>query len=137
MVWERLCRFFGVSERSRREALWGLVEVLVVRRGHHGLFPGSWTPTERRGSWEWWGGPLGGLEEGQDQTFDGKLSEDANSDKVRGVKVFVKIPKISKIRKIGEAKHVSFLSFYLCIIDNYKIYIYTGVLSFCHCLVDP
>ena len=59
----------------------------MVRRGHHGLFPGSWTPTERRGSWEWWGGPLGGSEEGQDQTFDGILSEDANSDKVRGVKV--------------------------------------------------
>jgi hypothetical protein len=36
--------------------------------------------------------------------IDGNLSEDASSDKVRGVKG-VKIPKISKIRKRGEAKH--------------------------------
>jgi hypothetical protein len=53
------------------------------------------------------GPPLGsGGRAGSD--IDGNLSEDASSDKVRGVKSFVKIPKISKIRKRGEAKHEAF-----------------------------
>jgi hypothetical protein len=51
-------------------------------------------------------GPPRGWEEGEHQTFDGSLTEDANSDRVRGVKS-CKIPKISKIRKRGEAKHES------------------------------
>src|SRR4030081_2623241 len=50
------------------------------------------------------GGPPGGLGGRAGSDIDGNLSEDASSDKVRGVKD-VKIPKISKIRKRGEAKH--------------------------------
>ena len=51
------------------------------------------------------GGPSSGLGGRAGSDIDGNLSEDASSDKVRGVKR-VKIPKISKIRKRGEAKHV-------------------------------
>src|SRR4030081_3222552 len=51
------------------------------------------------------GGPPGGLGGRAGSDIDGNLTEDASSDKVRGVKR-VKIPKISKIRKRGEAKHV-------------------------------
>ena len=51
------------------------------------------------------GGPPAGLGGRAGSDIDGNLSEDASSDKVRGVKD-VKIPKISKIRKRGEAKHV-------------------------------
>src|SRR3977135_2186443 len=51
------------------------------------------------------GGPPAGLGGRAGSDIDGNLSEDAISDKVRGVKD-VKIPKISKIRKRGEAKHV-------------------------------
>jgi hypothetical protein len=40
----------------------------------------------RKGSLEWWYGPLWCWEEGLDKTFDGSLSEDAISDKVYGVK---------------------------------------------------
>ena len=50
------------------------------------------------------GGPPAGLGGRAGSDIDGNLSEDASSDKVRGVKD-VKIPKISKIRKRGEAKH--------------------------------
>src|ERR1700710_1642698 len=53
------------------------------------------------------GGPSAGLGGRAGSDIDGNLSEDASSDKVRGVKK-VKIPKISKIRKRGEAKHVDF-----------------------------
>ena len=52
------------------------------------------------------GGPPAGLGGRAGSDIDGNLSEDASSDKVRGVKK-VKIPKISKIRKRGEAKHGS------------------------------
>src|SRR4030088_3108324 len=51
------------------------------------------------------GGPPAGLGGRAGSDIDGNLSEDASSDKVRGVRR-VKIPKISKIRKRGEAKHV-------------------------------
>ena len=44
------------------------------------------------------GGPPAGLGGRAGSDIDGNLSEDASSDKVRGVKK-VKIPKISKIRK--------------------------------------
>ena len=50
------------------------------------------------------GGPPAGLGGRAGSDIDGSLSEDASSDKVRGVKD-VKIPKISKNRKRGEAKH--------------------------------
>src|ERR1700704_6439396 len=50
------------------------------------------------------GGPPAGLGGRAGSDIDRNLSEDASSDKVRGVKD-VKIPKISKIRKRGEAKH--------------------------------
>jgi len=65
------------------------------------------------------GGPPAGLGGRAGSDIDGNLSEDASSDKVRGVKD-VKIPKISKIRKRGEAKHVIpqagfFCFFYLII----------------------
>ena len=52
------------------------------------------------------GGPPAGLGGRAGSDIDGNLSEDASSDKVRGVKD-VKIPKISKIRKRGGAKLVS------------------------------
>ena len=50
------------------------------------------------------GGPPAGLGGRAGSDIDGSLSEDASSDKVRGVKD-VKNPKILKIRKRGEAKH--------------------------------
>src|SRR3981081_181905 len=53
------------------------------------------------------GGPPAGLGGRAGSDIDGSLSEDASSDKVRGVKD-VKILKISKIRKRGEAKHALF-----------------------------
>ena len=52
------------------------------------------------------GGPPAGLGGRAGSDIDGNLSEDASSDKVRGVKD-VKIPKISKIRKRGEVKNGS------------------------------
>src|ERR1700710_2320505 len=50
------------------------------------------------------GGPPAGFGGRAGSDIDGSLSEDASSDKVRGVKG-VKVLKISKIRERGEAKH--------------------------------
>src|ERR1700710_2652602 len=69
------------------------------------------------------GGPPAGLGGRAGSVIDGNLSEDASSDKIRGVKD-VKIPKISKIRKRGEAKHAIpqagfFFYFYLIMLVLY------------------
>ena len=52
------------------------------------------------------GGPPAGLGGRAGSDIDGKLSEDASSDKVRGVKD-EKLSKISKVRKIELAECVT------------------------------
>ena len=52
------------------------------------------------------GGPSEGLGGRSGSDIDGKLSEDASSDRVRGVKD-KKLSKFSKVRKIEEAERVT------------------------------